>query len=114
MRMRYKCFFLYYSGLLRYLLSMADATSLGLRPKPQLLVRFCGEAAKTNQKNLVGRLRLPTPHPRVRGDGGGRCNSPDLLRNTLEGSGTLRYNGMHRLHCLVIVTMSLQQCKEVV
>jgi hypothetical protein len=39
----------------------ADAKSLGLRPKPQFLVRFGGFAAKTNQKNLVGRRSLPTP-----------------------------------------------------
>jgi hypothetical protein len=47
---------------------------VGLRPKPQLLVGFGGEAAKTNQKNFSGRRSRPEPHPRVRGDGGGRCN----------------------------------------
>jgi hypothetical protein len=44
----------------------AIAPSLGLRPKPQFLVRFGSFAAKTNQKNVVGRLRLPTPHRRRR------------------------------------------------
>jgi DNA invertase Pin-like site-specific DNA recombinase len=36
---------------------------LGLRPKPQFLVRFGGFAAKTNQKNLVGRQSLPHALP---------------------------------------------------
>jgi hypothetical protein len=44
----------------------ADATSLGLRHKPQFLVRFGGFAAKTSQKNVVGRQSLPTPHRRGR------------------------------------------------
>jgi hypothetical protein len=39
---------------------------LGLRPKPQFLVGFGGEAAKPNQKNFSGRRSRPEPHRRRR------------------------------------------------
>jgi hypothetical protein len=35
--------------------------SLGLRPKPQFLVRFGGLAAKTNQETLWGGFAAPNP-----------------------------------------------------
>jgi hypothetical protein len=39
---------------------------VGAAPQTPFLVRFGGEAAKPNQKNLVGRRSLPTPHRRRR------------------------------------------------
>jgi hypothetical protein len=44
-------------------MSRADATSLGLRPKTQVLVGFGGFAAKTNQKTLGAASPPRTPPP---------------------------------------------------
>jgi hypothetical protein len=51
-----------------------------------------GEAAKTNQKNLVGRRSRPEPDPRVRGDGGGYCTSPATLVRALVACTKVCYN----------------------